>query len=242
MNKAAHILITISILLSAGCSSKFELNSLKLRHPKGGLLGFDVSQYQGVIQWDKLKSSETKRTLQFIMIRSTAGDNLRDRMFTSNWRESKKQKLVRGAYHYYRPDENSIKQASNYIKNVKLEKGDLPPILDIEAKSKVQSMSSLKVGIQRYLDKVEAHYGVKPIIYSSQNYYLTFLKTHFSKYPLWIANYNQAKYPIIKGWKFWQYTDHGKLKGINGDVDLNIFQGSIADLKKLCIQQKIKEP
>ena len=97
-------------------------------------------------------------------------------------------------------------------------------------------MSSLKIGIQRWLDKVEKHYGVRPIIYTSKNYYATFLKSNFAKYPLWVANYNKVKKPISKyDWMIWQYSKWGKIDGINGPVDLNMFNGNNDELKKVCI-------
>ena len=89
-----------------------------------------------------------------------------------------------------------MEQADLFIKTVKLSPGDLPPVLDIEEKSKIQSTASLIVGLKRWIKKIEDHYGVKPIIYSSSNFYSAWLKKEFGDYPLWVANYNPNKEPI----------------------------------------------
>ena len=211
--------------------------SLDPRNPPNGnyINGADVSEYQGVINWKKLKID--KKDFNFVFIRSTAGKNHRDRYFTYNWKQAKKNNIIRGAYHYYRPNENSKLQAENFIKNVKLSSGDLPPVLDIENTSSVQSISSLKKGILSWLKIVEDHYGVKPIIYSSASYYKSFLAQEFGRYELWVANYNIVKTPINwQKWLFWQYSDKERVLGIVGPVDLNVFNGSKEDLKTLFLR------
>ena len=80
--------------------------------------GFDVSEYQGIINWNSIDQINEGHSAEFVIIRSTAGKDHRDRYFTSNFREAKKNGIIRGAYHYYRPNENSTSQARNYIKNV----------------------------------------------------------------------------------------------------------------------------
>jgi len=212
-------------------------NSLAPRKPPNGnyINGADVSEYQGVINWQKLKTD--KKDFNFIFIRSTAGKNRRDRYFTYNWKQAKKNNIIRGAYHYYRPNENSKLQAENFIKNVKLSSGDLPPVLDIENTSSVQSITSLKKGISLWLKIIEDHYGVKPIIYSSASYYESFLAQEFGSYVLWVANYNIVKNPIKhEKWLFWQYSDKAIVLGIAGPVDLNVFNGSKDDLKVLFLR------
>lgn len=199
------------------------------------IFGFDVSQYQGDIKWDSISHIEDTFPLHFVFIRATAGKDKKDRSFDANWRGAKKNKLFRGAYHYYRPNENSIEQADNFIKTVKLKKGDLPPVLDIEELPKKQSMDSLKVGLQRWLDRVEAHYGKRPIIYSGDHYYKTFIKKEFSGYTNWIANYNFFVEEIREDWLFWQFTEKATIKGVDGKVDVNIFNGNYKQLNYLTI-------
>ena len=197
--------------------------------------GVDVSQYQGEINWEEIDSIDNKFPLHFVLIRATAGNNKEDSEFDANWKGAKKQNLIRGAYHYYRPNENSIEQADNFIKSVHLKKGDLPPVLDIEKLPKNQSIDSLKVGLKRWLKKVDNHYKVKPIIYTGEKYYDDFLKEEFKGYTFWIANYNFFVDEIKDDWLFWQFTEKAKINGINQNVDLNIYNGTPKMLAYLTI-------
>lgn len=190
------------------------------------LLGFDVSEYQGNIYWDAVGFLQDSVPLHYVFVRATAGKDRPDLKFKDNWAAAKKHGFIRGAYHYYRPNENSLAQAQLFIKTVKLEKGDLPPVLDIENLPKTQSMDSLKVGLKRWLQAVEFHYGVKPIIYSGESYYKDFLKKDFKGYTFWIANYNFFVEDIKDEWMFWQFTDKGMVPGIKGPVDLNLYNGT----------------
>jgi lysozyme len=196
-------------------------------------IGFDVSEYQGEINWEQTYHIEEAFELSYVFIRATAGENRIDSRFEENWKGAKARQLIRGAYHYYRPNENSIEQATNFINNVTLQKGDLPPVLDIEKLPKTQSIVRLKVGLRNWLSAVEKHYGVKPIIYSGESYYKDFLKEEFSEYPLWIANYNFWRNDLESDWQFWQFTEKAKIEGIDAMVDLNIFNGDKNDLLKI---------
>ena len=94
----------------------------------------------------------------------------------------------------------------------------------------------MKVGLKRWLDRVEAHYGVKPIIYSGDKYFTDFLESEFSEYVFWIAHYNFFENEINPKWQIWQFTEKAKIVGISGNVDLNIFNGDINDLKEILVE------
>jgi lysozyme len=212
-----------------------RLYEIVTRH-KSKVFGIDVSHYQGEINWDSIERTNAEFPLHFVFIRATAGKQREDKQFAANWKKAKTAGFIRGAYHYYRPDENSVKQADNFINTVKLGKGDLPPVLDIEKMPKGQSLDSLKSGLKRWLTKVEKYYGVKPIIYSGESFYTDFLKKEFTDYNLWIANYSFFEEEIRKEWLFWQFTDKAAIKGVEGTVDVNIYNGDLGGLKKLTIQ------
>ncbi len=199
--------------------------------------GIDVSQYQSKIDWEKVEYVENQFPINFVFVRATAGSNLKDLCYDYNWKNAKKRGFVRGAYHYYRPNENSLAQAKKFIATVKLQKGDLPPVLDIEKLPKNQSMDSLKVGLKRWLDTVDKHYGVQPIIYSGQKYYDSFLKEDFPEYTFWIANYNFFVEEMDESWLFWQFTQSATVKGIKGNVDVNIYSGTRKQLEYLTINK-----
>jgi lysozyme len=122
---------------------------------------------------------------------------------------------------------------------VHLEPSDLPPVLDVEVAGS-QLAVELRAGISTWLKLVEQRYGVKPILYTNYNFYQRYLAGHFDAYPLWIAHYQVPRLRLNPGAgrqvKFWQLTDRGKVAGINGRVDCNVFFGTLADLKQLSLK------
>ncbi|HSN48717.1 MAG TPA: glycoside hydrolase family 25 protein [Flavobacterium sp.] len=207
-----------------------------LEKHQGKAIGLDVSEFQGKINWTSVETIESNYPLEFVFIRATAGNDRVDGRFEENWLGAKERKIIRGAYHYYRPNENSLEQAKIDIKRVKLKKGDLPPVLDIEKLPKDQSLDSLKVGLRRWLNAVEAHYKVKPIIYTGEKYYDDFLKDDFSDYLFWIANYNFYREKIGEDWLFWQFTEKASVPGIEGNVDVNIYNGDVEQLRFITVE------
>lgn len=201
------------------------------------LFGLDVSEYQNTINWETVTQNSS---ISFVFIRSTAGKNKLDKKYNFNWQEAHKVGLTCGAYHYYRPNENSLKQANNFIKHVTLKPGDLPPILDIEKYSTVQSTSSLKNGVLKFLTAIESHYGVTPIIYTYKDFYNQQIAndSRFDKYPVWLAWYNISENPgsVTKQWIFWQFTDRGSVDGIETAVDINVFYGKQKKIEDLLIE------
>jgi lysozyme len=188
--------------------------------------GLDVSMYQGKINWDRLGRINKTLPVDFVMMRATMGGLGQDREFKRNWKETKLKRIVRGAYHYYNPNVNSTLQAENYILTVDLDPGDLPPVLDIEKLSSVQDVEALRRGVLNWLQRVEKHYGVRPILYSGANFYASYLDGYFADYPLWVANYRRVNSPTSDDWIIWQFTEKGTVTGIRGFVDMNVFRGS----------------
>ena len=135
--------------------------------------GIDVSQYQGPINWDEVLL--TKHPLRFVIARATMGRNGQDLKFVQNWQNLKRVGLQRGAYHYYRPFENSTEQAANFIAHVNLTKGDFPPVLDIERMSPL-GPANLRKGVLNWLRLVEKHFRCKPIVYTGRYFYERYLK------------------------------------------------------------------
>ncbi|WP_294210470.1 GH25 family lysozyme [uncultured Chryseobacterium sp.] len=200
--------------------------------------GFDISHYQNKedIQWDSLSIGNRTIPLEFVIMRATMGNRSADRHFDEFWEQAKRHQLVRGAYHFYRADEDPVIQANNFLDNVKLESGDLPPILDIEKIPRRKTREKLVEDLKIWCKIVEETYGQKPILYTYYHYYKDFLKGEFNGYPLWLANYNDVPAPSPDAdWNFWQFTENGIVYGINTKVDLNIYNGSTWSLKGLTL-------
>lgn len=197
--------------------------------------GIDISHYQGDVNWNRLEQTRQGQfPINFIFMKATEGGDYADDKFVANFDSAKVHGFIRGAYHFYNPQTDANKQADFFINTVKLEPGDLPPVLDIEKKGR--NVEKLQQGLKIWLQKVEEHYGVKPIIYASYKFKTRYLNDSiFDTYPYWIAHYYVDSVRYQGDWKFWQHTDVGTLPGIEEKVDLNIFNGSTVDLQKILI-------
>lgn len=199
--------------------------------------GIDISHYQGEIDWPQLLQSRlTDFPIEFIFMKATEGGDLADDAFVQNFTEAGNHGFIRGAYHFFSSKTDPLKQADFFIRTVKLAPGDLPPVLDVEVTGK-KTTKELQQSIKRWLDRVEAHYGVKPILYTSYKFKTRYLNDSiFDTYPYWIAHYYVDSVKYEGKWHFWQHTDVGSVPGIGEDVDLNVFNGSLDELKKMTLQ------
>ena len=209
--------------------------------------GIDVSSHQGTVDWDAV----SKNGMTFAFVRATLGAHSADSQFAGNWTRVRAVGLLRGAYHFFWPLTPAVDQAEHFIATVGNPlPGDLPPALDLE-EAVLQQNPQQDVWttippdnrlpmILGWLATVEHALGVKPVIYSRQNFLEGLLGDgvgELAGYLLWIAHYTNAQQPGIPSawtrWTFWQYSEHGSVGGINGDVDQDRFNGSINDLKAL---------
>jgi lysozyme len=199
--------------------------------------GLDISRYQGRIDWSTLaQNRKTDFPLHFIFMKATEGGDHSDTSFVYNFAQASHFGFIRGAYHYYTPKTPPQKQADFFIRTAKLQPGDLPPVLDIEVKGG-RSKKELQDGLIVWLRRVEAHYHVKPILYTSYKFKMNYLSDSlFNTYPYWIAHYEVDSVAYPGKWHFWQHTDRGTVPGIKGDVDLNVFNGAFSELEKLLIK------
>ena len=199
--------------------------------------GIDVSKYQSMIAWEEVKTMKVKNIqLGFAFIKATEGIGNTDPQFKRNWKKTKDNGIIRGAYHFFIGSKDGRMQAENFIDKVELKSGDMPPVLDAEQLNGA-SAEQLRKEMKKWLEIVENHYGVKPIIYTNVDFYNRNLGSEFDNYPLWAAHYYQLEQPRIKrGWVFWQHSDEGRVNGIVSKVDFNVFNGDSADFKNLLIE------
>lgn len=199
--------------------------------------GVDVSHHQGKIDWGRLSlATYRERPINFVFMKATEGGDFVDDNFQQNFASARECGLVRGAYHFFLPDVSAEVQARNFINQVRLVPGDLPPVLDIEVMGK-GGVEELQQRAASWLSIVERHYGVAPIIYASYKFKLSYLnQPPFTHYPYWIAHYNVDDLEYTGSWKFWQHTDRGRLDGIDTRVDLNIFNGNLEELMQMTLR------
>lgn len=209
-------------------------------YPEGyNVRGIDISHYQNNIKWEKLRNASLNNDpVRFIIIKATEGKDLYDDDFNDNFFQAQQNDFIRGAYHFFVPGIDAEAQAKFYLHQVHLVPGDLPPVLDIEKTGKL-TKAQLQKDVKTWLDIVENKYGVKPILYTSYKFKMDYLDSPiFNEYPYWIAHYYINKLEYKGDWVLWQHTDCGKVDGIKGFVDCNIFNGTVKDLEAFTIKEK----
>ena len=206
--------------------------------------GIDISHYQDDIQWDSLMvmtdgdgrtirskiQAKSIKPVSFVFIKATEGADMKDKHFKMHWKEAGNRDIRRGAYHFFRSSRSGKVQARNFINTVEtLRHKDFPPVLDIETIHPGCSDETLNRRALEWLHEVEAHYGRKPILYSSASFIQNHLCKEIQKnYPIWVAHYD-VDIPRYEKWRFWQFTDKAVVYGIDGHIDLNVCR--TADLK-----------
>ncbi|MFD0963120.1 GH25 family lysozyme [Pseudofulvibacter geojedonensis] len=198
--------------------------------------GIDVSKYQG----DEIGFlSKKSDSLSFVICKATEGITYIDPDFKHNWNMISEKKFIRGAYHFYRSNDDPKAQAKNFIQALaSIEKTDLPPIIDFEEGGidQTQSVEQVQSTLLVFINAVEKALNRKVIIYTDINTGNKYLnKSLFATYPLWIANYNNKSQPDLpiawkkNNWILWQKTASYKI-GTNLN-DFDVFNGSLSDLK-----------
>ncbi|MBL0356725.1 MAG: glycoside hydrolase family 25 protein [Chitinophagaceae bacterium] len=199
--------------------------------------GIDVSRYQSSINWEDVRTMQIENiSIGFCFIKATEGSDDVDGRFKRNWRSAKEAGIIRGAYHFFNPYRGGKAQAQNFISEVKLQAGDMPPVLDVE-QAGILSKELLQQRVGEWLTLVEQKYKVKPIIYAGADFYAKYLAGKFDDYPLWVAHYLARNKPRVKrNWIFWQHNEAGHVNGINAYVDFNVFNGDSADFQQLLVK------
>jgi lysozyme len=248
-NPGKKIVIVITLLPVLVAVAYFGLRALTrtkfVRYPGFGIdmpvnytiHGIDVSRYQSLIDWEDVKAMQIENIkIGFGFIKATEGIQNVDEQFKKNWVAAKRANITRGAYHFFNPSKSGKAQAQNFIETVTLKPGDLPPVLDIESTNGT-SIGKIQTGIGEWLLMVEAHYHVKPIIYTSASFYKNVLGEKYDDYPLWVAHYLVKDKPrISRNWVFWQHNETGQVDGIDAYVDFNVFNGDSTAFKNLLIK------
>ena len=220
-----------AILLYSVC---FSCKGITERKEGYAVHGIDISRYQHKVDWSAIEASD----IQFVFVKATEGEEHVDSLFHRNWEALSKKNIMRGAYHFYRPSISAQIQFRNFTDQVVLESGDLPPVIDFEATGNLNEQQ-IKSSLKELCLLMQDHYEIRPILYTNLKLYERYIANTFVDYPIWIARYNKETPLLHDGvdWTFWQYGNRGRVQGIEGDMDLNVFSGSMKDLEVLCIQK-----
>jgi lysozyme len=200
--------------------------------------GIDVSYAQGKIDWTKVKAmSEDSVHISFAFIKASEGLLKVDPYFKRNWREAPKNGIICGPYHFLRANKNGLWQARFFMQNVTVEKGDLPPVVDVETLDGVKP-EQMRKELQAFVTFVEHKTKTKPIIYTGFSYYVDYLAGFFDGYTIWLADYDHPTLDEAKqvNWQFWQHSDKARVNGIYHTVDFDAFKGDSTSFQQLLIR------
>ena len=221
----------------------------RMQYTSERIYGIDISRYQHgtgrkkyAIQWNRLRISylgyknqqhatgTVDYPVSFIFIKSTESTSIRNPFYISDYTQARRRGIPIGAYHFFSCKVSGTAQAQHFIRNTVFRDGDLPPVLDLEpSHAQIAAMGGTKVlfsNVRAWLQAVERWTGVKPILYVSQtfvNRYLADAPDLKRDYQVWIARYGEYK-PDVK-LAVWQLSPNGRVAGIHGEVDINVFNG-----------------
>lgn len=190
--------------------------------------GVDVSWHQGAIDWRTLAADD----VAFAYIKATEGADHVDPRFAFNWEHAGASGLYRGAYHFFTLCQPGARQASNFIAVVPRGEGALPPALDLEHMGPCRegpTMTDVIAEARIFMDRLEVHYGVRPIIYTTREFHDAHL-TELQGERFWIRSIAAPPSFRHADWIIWQHHNRGHRRGVSGPVDLNAFRGDATAL------------
>jgi len=232
MKALAHPLLPFLILISVGLFL-FHFGLWIPNEPSVAeypVRGIDVSHHNDEIDWQEVAADG----VDFAFIKATEGADWQDKRFAQNWADAQAAGVITGAYHFFSTQSSGKDQAANYIAMVPKAPGLLPPVIDAEFARANARMTDAEFHQQLAIlsQELEQHYGVPPLIYTTREFHDDYFAGQ--KLPrLWTRAVIGYPYPLAKDWLFWQYSSRGRLDGIQGRVDFNVFQGSRDELEAL---------
>ena len=228
-----HSFFVATMMIAAslgGCGGTLDFDANYPKPDDYPIHGIDVSKYQGDIDWGAVANSGVR----FAYIKATEGGDHKDEKFDQNWAAAKAAGIARGAYHFVYWCRPPSEEVGWFEQNVPVEDGALPPVLDVEATPESRTckrhldQESAIADMRVMLEEMERHYGRRPVIYTSVDFYEAILSDGaFSDYPIWVRStkhHPSVRYGARK-WHFWQYQSDAYIPGINVKVDRNAFYG-----------------
>lgn len=190
--------------------------------------GIDVSAYQGYIDYERVKNAG----IEVVYIKSSEGTTLEDPYFRTNYNNAKANGLKVGFYHFIRArnEEEAREEAEFFARVISGTNPDCRLAMDFEVFGDLSVEKINRISFA-FLQKIQEITQKECVIYSdAYNARNTFSRELAEKYPLWIAEYG-VETPVDNGkWEYWvgfQYTDAGRIDGIEGNVDRDKFTDGI---------------
>jgi len=183
--------------------------------------GIDISAHNGIVNFNRVAEDG----MRFVFIKASEGENFRDENFASNFNSATEAGLKVGVYHFFRFDVDGISQGVNLLRTLDNRKPELGIVIDVEETGNPSGIhpDTIQERLSSMVDILTLK-GYRVMFYTNKKGYYDYLKKNFQGYPLWICSFSST--PINTNWTFWQYNHRGRVKGVNGNVDLNTFCGS----------------
>lgn len=206
--------------------------------------GIDVARFQSSLNWSEARLNG----VNFAFIKATEGGDLLDQMFEDHWRGAGQAGVARGVYHFYYFCTTPEMQARWFIQNVPKTRGMLPPVLDMEWNPFSPTCrlrpppATVRRNTQTFIDIVTAHYGQRPIVYTTPRFYEENDMGRLRGIEFWLrstAAHPSVRYPSER-WTFWQYTGTGRVPGAAGDIDINVYSGSAASWESWLARRQVR--
>jgi lysozyme len=194
--------------------------------------GVDVSHHQGAVDW---RTVAAQPRLRFAYIKATEGGDWRDPRFHENWEGARSAGLEVGAYHYFTFCRPPVEQATLFLQVVPREADALPPALDLEVEGncpRPPAQDVIATNVSIWVAEVERVLRRKPVVYLSRSAYESFVAGRALTNPVWIRSLAGTA-PSRPRWRFWQFADDATVPGIQGDVDVDAFDGEAEALERL---------
>lgn len=227
--KTTYSLLVLTLFIFSSNSSAQNYRKVTFHQIKseGKIWGIDISHHQSTIDWKKLK----KQKPHFIFFKATEGASHKDKKYTENYKNARKQGIIVGSYHFFSYRSTGEAQANHFLKTARYKSGDLPLVLDAEYAPNMPSNKVVTKELTDFMKIVTRKTGKKPIVYCDYDYYKQYLDGNLkNKHYLWICDYRQK--PDCD-WTFWQTTDKFSISGVKGGVDFNLFNGTKGELEAL---------
>ena len=187
------------------------------------IVGIDVSAHNGDIDFNKVRADG----YSFVFIKASEGEDYQDSKFLKNYEKARHAGLKVGAYHFFRKKTDGLNQAKNFLEMVGWCKLDLPLVVDVEDWSNDDQIKDERTQkhLDAMLDNLKSR-GYKVMIYTNGNGYKKYIKNGQININLWLCSFKQPDKLRRIPHQMQQYSHWGRVRGIWGDVDLNVFNGS----------------
>ena len=224
----AALLVLLGCLMVWGYKNRVSIfhwirGEIVVNRAEYPIVGIDVSSHNGDIDFDKVKADG----YSFVIIKASEGLEHHDSRFATNYDNARKSGRKVGAYHFFRKDTDGLNQAKNFLETIGWRKLDLPLVVDVEDWSNAKNVEDERTqkNLDAMLDNLRSR-GHKVMVYTNGDGYKKYIKDGQININLWLCAFKQPDKLKHIPHQLQQYSHWGRVKGIWGDVDLNVFNGS----------------